>query len=487
MKYLLGIDVGTTGTKSALFDENGSLVDIEYKSYSIQYPEEGWVEQDADDWWNALVETVRAVVSRNACGSEVVSVCLATQGGALILLDENFHPVYNAVSWLDTRAKETSEKLTQRISVKELYETCGWPIVGGLNFPNVFWFREKRLELLKKTCYFASTIDYINYLLTGKFCIDYTNLAIEMFLDLNTRDYSDKILQIAGIARSSVPEIVPSGNVIGRLTNNAAKTLGLPGSVVVVSGAHDQYCANIGAGAVNVGDCVLSAGTAWVLLATCEKLYFNEDSLTGQGITSALFPGLHPLDGKYGLMTSVPFGGNSLKWFRDVLRPGTDYKQLNKDVFTVNSGSGGLLFIPIMSSHSGKGAFLGIDGIHTMKHFTRAVFEGVSFVNRRHFDMIQEAGVAMNNLIMIGGGAKSSVWPQIVADVCNVPVILPELRDSACAGAAILAGVGSGVFNSIEKASEKITGKKSLIKPVKQNVEIYKAQYEKFISCFGCV
>ncbi len=487
MEYLLGIDIGTTGTKSALFDRNGALIDIEYESYSINYPKEGWVEQNAEDWWNALVRTVMSVTARNKCGNEVVSMCLSTQGGTLIILDEKFHPVYNAVSWLDTRARDISEQLKQKISVQELYKTCGWPIINSLNFPNVFWFREKRPELFKKSRYFASTIDYINYLLTGKFCIDYTNLAIAMFLDLNKKGLSYKVLKIAGITKDSMPEIIPSGNTIGNLTEKSANILGLTDNVIVVSGAHDQYCANIGAGAVNVGDCVLSAGTAWALLAICEELYFSEESLISNNIVQSIFPGIHIIKGKYGLMTSVPFGGNSLKWFRDVMRTDTAYGMLNEDASEIQSGSENLLFVPISSSNTGKGAFLGIDGIHTMRHFTRAVFEGVSFVNKRNLGMIKEAGVGVKNLIMIGGGSKSSVWPQIVADDCNVPVILPRLNEAACAGAAILAGVGSGVFNSIEEASKKITKEKSQISPDKKNIEVYEKLYGRFISYLGCI
>lgn len=171
----------------------------------------------------------------------------------------------------------------------------------------IFWFKEKQPELYENARFFASTIDYINYLLTGRFVIDYSNLALTMFLDLNKRDISDSALHIAGIDRSSVPEVLPSGQVIGKLTKEAAKKLGLSQDVVVVSGAHDQYCANIGAGAVDTGDCVLSAGTAWVLLATCDRLHFDEQSLSSGGITQSIFPGIHPIKGKYGFMTSVPY------------------------------------------------------------------------------------------------------------------------------------------------------------------------------------
>ncbi len=486
MNYLLGIDVGTAGTKSALFSEQGDLMDLAYREYGLFYPNEGWVEQNPDDWWRALVETVREITERNKCGKDVVALSLSTQGGALVLLDKDFHAVYPAVSWLDARAEETADKLLRKISREELYEMSGWPITGGLNLPVVFWFKEKHPELYQKSRFFASTIDYINYLLTGRFAIDYTNLALTMFLDLDKRDWSQKGLAITGLTRANVPEIVVSGQVLGKLSSDAARTLGLSDEVTVVSGAHDQYCASIGAGAVNTGDCVLSCGTAWVLLATCDRLYFDEQSLGGRGITQSVFPGIHPVPGKFGLMTSVPFGGNSLKWFRDVMRPGHSFEMLDEAAAGVQPGSEGLAFVPISSSRSGKGAFLGIDGMHGEPHFVRAIMEGVSFVNRRHLAMIRHAGVQVKKLIMIGGGSKSSVWPRIVADTCNTRVVLPRITEAACAGAAVLAGVGSGLFGSIEEASVQIAGVKSIIKPVNDTVRLYTDRYKRFVEYLGC-
>ena len=266
-----------------------------------------------------------------------------------------------------------------------------------------------------------------------------------------------------------------------------AAQLGIEGTVSVVSGAQDQYCANIGAGAVNIGDCVLSCGTAWVLLATCERLFFNDKSLVAHGISQSVFPGPHPIEGRYGLMTSVPFGGNSLKWFRDVLRPGEGYERLNEDAAGAPSGSYGLFFLPIASAASGKGAFLGIDGVHTMKHFTRAVYEGVVYLNRRHLDLIRESGVDVTNLVMIGGGAKSPVWPKIVADVCAMPVYVPEVGEAACAGAAALAGAGCGLFRSIEEGSMMVSARRRAVLPDPENVEVYKTAFEEYMAALGGV
>jgi xylulokinase len=487
MDYVLGIDVGTTGTKSALFCANGTLVDIEYASYPLTYPREGWVQQNPHDWWQALSKTTRVVVKRSEARNRVVSLSLSTQGGCLVLLDRNFLPVCNAVSWMDKRASDVSDQLVQQISVNELYHTCGWPVMDSLNLPTIFWYRQKMPDLLKKVAYFASTIDYLNYLLTGRFAIDCTSLALTGFLQLSNRGYSDKTMTIAGITAHNLPEIVPSGRLIGRISATAAGELGLSENVEVVSGAHDRYCESIGAGGINPGDCVLGAGTSWVLLATSDTLLFHKPGMSDRGFVRSIFPGLHPIEGRFGLMTVVPYGGNSLRWFRDEMRPQSSFEQLNNDASAVECGSEGILCVPMSSSVSGKGSFLNIDNIHTIKHFTRAVYEGVAFVNRIHFDLFRQAGLRVGKLIMIGGGTKSSLWPHIVADACNVPVELPQMQEAACAGAAVLAASGCNLFSSIEEGSRCFRGKSSKVRPSEKNVKLYQERFVTFLDFLGRV
>jgi xylulokinase len=195
-----------------------------------------------------------------------------------------------------------------------------------------------------------------------------------------------------------------------------------------------------------------------------------------------MFPGLHPVDGKNGLMTVVPYGGNSLRWFRDVLRPTISFEELNSDAARIDIGSDGLTFIPISSAASGRGSFQGIDGVHTMNHFTRAVFEGVAFTNKLHFDLFQEAGLVVKKLIMIGGGTRSNLWPQIVADLCTVPVELPHIQETACAGAALLAASGCGLYTSIEDGCRAFKSEGSTVLPIEKRADLYAEKYETFLS-----
>jgi xylulokinase len=474
MSYLLGIDVGTTGTKSALFSADGNLIDISYRHYGLSYPREGWAEQDAEAWWTAVKETVGDIVSRNKYASDISGMSLSAQGGALVLLDGNFRPLYNAVSWADSRARETQPEFEKKITERDLYRICGWAWMSGLNFPTIFWFREKKFSLFKKTRYFSSTVEYINRKLTGRFSIDYSNLALTEFLDIENKGWSDKLIEIDGIDRKNLPEIVVSGEAVGNLTKEASEELGLKKGIPVISGAHDQYCANIGAGAVNTGDCVLSCGTAWALLATSDRLYYDDKYI--------VHPGIHLLKDKYGLMTVVSSGGESLDWFRGSFAPGYSIKRLDEEAKGVQCGSGGLIFVPKTISKSGSASFIRIDTSHTFKHFMRSVFEGVAYANRRHFEIFSSLGLTIKKAIMIGGGAKSPIWPGIVADVSRIPVYVPEQKECACAGAAILAGVGCGLYSSIEEASKYFTGKRQrVIEPVRENSAVYQELYRRFV------
>ena len=309
MEYVLGIDIGTSSVKTGLFDIHGNMLDLESYEYSINYPQPGWVEQNPEEWWEGMKRNVRALLSRHNVRDKILSLSLSTQGGVSIFLDENRQLLYPAISWFDTRAEEMVPLLSKDISLHEIYHLCGFPALGRLNFSIATWFRHKKPNIFNKCRYFASAVDYLNLKLTGEFAIDISNLAHNSFLDMNTGDYSKRIMEIAGINAEQLPRIVSSGGVVGMLTSEASVELGLNRNVKVISGGHDQYCANIGVGAVNEGECVLSAGTAWALLATAEKPYFDDQF--------RVFPGIHIFEEKYGLMSAISAGGNSLSWFNN--------------------------------------------------------------------------------------------------------------------------------------------------------------------------
>ena len=371
------------------------------------------------------------------------------------------------------RAQETIHLMQTQIDENELQRICGWNSLSILSLPVLFWFRNTNKQLHAKARFCATTIDYLNYRLTGAFVIDCSSAAITELLDIDSQQWSERLLKIAGIGRQNMPAIVKSGERIGTLSEEAAEELNLPKEVLVISGAHDQYSANIGAGATSHGDCVLSSGTAWVLLATSDRLLWDSEGL--------IHPGIHVLKGKYGLMTSVPSAGDSLNWFRQAFEPNFSLERLSEQARKVDPGSEGLVYIPKLTAKSGRSAFLKMDSVHELRHFARAVFEGVAFANRRHLAAFKRVGMGIHKLIMIGGGAQSSVWPAVVADVSGIPVFLPNQKESACAGAALLAGLGAGIFSSLEETAENFTRVEHRIDPNGQNTVVYDNAYQKFL------
>jgi len=487
MDYVIGIDVGTTNTKSILLSGKGKIIDSKSVSYSLHYPAEGWVEQNPEDWWQAVVKTVRGLIAENTkCLESLRGISLSSQGATLVSLNEQYEPVYPGISWMDTRASEISCELEEEISIREIYELTGWPLLNGFCFPNIYWLRKYKPDIFAEVRYFGSTIDFINQKLTGRFAIDKTNLAMMLLIDLNTGDYSQRILDILGLTQDYFPEIIPSGLAIGPLGKKAADELGLPETVPVISGGHDQYCGNIGSGSIQTGDCTLSAGTAWVFNGVTDDLFYAPIGKSGQGMVGSVCPGIHILPGRKGLMSVTPFGGNSLTWFRDVFQPGISFQELDGAAVTAEPGSG-LSFIPIMGSASGRGAFLNISGSHTLGDFIRSIYEGVAFINKKNFDVYGKAGVEIKKLIMIGGGVNSAVWPQITADVCGVPVQIPDVKEAPCLGAGIIAAVGCGIFSSYRTAAEKCIRIEKIIKPEMARIQYYGRRYNQFIRESGNV
>ena len=457
MEYVLGIDVGTNATKTGLFDLGGRLVDLEHAEYPVDYPAEGRVEQDPEHWWNAITATVRRLVRRRGIKHDVRALSLSTQGGVTLLLDRSYGPLHPGISWLDARAMEIVPQLSRETSVEELYRSCGFPALGRLNLSQAVWFRLKRPDLFERCAHFASAVDYLNQRLTGIFAVDISNLAHNALLDMSSGDYSDRLLEVAGLSRQQLPEIIPSGTPVATVTRNAALELDLNPEVLVVSGAHDQYCASVGAGAAEVGDCVLSAGTAWALLATTDRPHFDEQY--------GVFPGIHVFQGRHGLMSAVSAGGNSLNWFREAFAGSTPFRKLDEAALGVEAGSLGLVFVPRLNAQSGRGAFLGIDNVHSLSHFARAVMEGVALFNQMSLERIRELGVPLRRLIMIGGGAKSTLWPQIVADMAKLPLFVPNQTEAPCVGAALLALTGAGFVDGIEAACRRLSDSGHTVEP----------------------
>ena len=452
---LLGLDIGTTGTKCLVTDARGRVISEAYQAYATDTPQAGYAEQDAEDWWHAVVSTVRTCAADTPDRQAITAIGLSSQGGSLVPVDAAGLPLRKAIVWLDQRGRKQSQYISGCLPPDYLYLTTGWNAIAGLNAVQILWLRDHEPELFYKTGRFLSTIDFIIGRLTGDPVIDPSNAGITQLFNINDRQWDKRILDLLGISPAQLPRVVESGVIVGTLSKRAAAELGLSDQVAVVSGGHDQYCAALGAGAVNEGDIVLATGTAWVALGVTDQPAFNLQTHAAQSI--------HTVKGKWGSIQSLSHGGICLEWLRKNLeRPQADgrrpspepYREIDAQVMKKMAEPSNLLFYPYFNGSpapnadaGNRGAFLGLDLCHDRYDLARAIMEGVAYQAAWMLDsLLPGKSPDLNCLKLLGGATKSSVWPQMMANILNKPVLMPKVTHMACAGAAILAGLATRIY-----------------------------------------
>lgn len=502
MAYLLGTDIGTTGTKTMLFSEDGEILATAYKGYEIIKGSNGFVEQDPEDWWRAVVQTVRECLARvgPSVKEDIRAIAFSTQGGSMVPVTADGTPLSLAASWMDTRASEQSRLFSENKGKDYFYLKTGWRLSGSLNLVQIKWLKDNKADVFNKAFKFISTIEYINYKLTGVFACDLTNAGITQLLNISSGKWDGELAEMAGVDESRLGELIRSGEVIGHLSEDAARELGLNTEVRVVSGGHDQYCAALGSASVNEGDVLLSAGTAWVVLGISDKPVFDA--------SSCFSPGRHVIEGRWGSLASVPTGGISFEWFRrNFAVKGEDekentqfesFREIDSRAEKKGPGAGGVMFYPHFCgafcpnwSFESKASILGLDLSHDRYHIARAVMEGVVYDVNWILETLIEKGLRIKELKVLGGAVKSELWTKIIADVTGMPVLLPHTADAACLGAAILAGIGGGLFTDAAEGCLRLTPVKREINPdmdnharYKEYFKLYKKRFELLKNCY---
>ncbi|HSK69800.1 MAG TPA: FGGY family carbohydrate kinase, partial [Candidatus Limnocylindria bacterium] len=357
-------------------------------------------------------------------------------------------PLRRAIVWNDHRCHEESRKFAERFGAGAMYQKSGWQLGHGLNALQIAWLRANEPDVFRNARYFLSVPDFISMKLTGRPAVDISNAGISQLTDIRKQAYDADILAFAGIGEERLAPIVSSGTAIGPLTREAADELGLHAGTLVTAGAHDQYAALLGAGITKPGEVLIGTGTAWVVTCLTDAPAF--DSGFSQSVSA--------VPGSWGSLVSLSYGGVCKDWFRKSVmggaggRPLLAFDEIDKGAANRTAAADGLMFFPYfgagaypLDARASKGSVLGLDLSHDAFHLARAVMEGVSFHTvwilehfRQYFDVTR--------ISMSGGAAKSGIWPQITADILGSPIRLPATRDLSGLGAAILAGVGSGVF-----------------------------------------
>lgn len=482
-RHLIGIDVGTTGTKSMLIREDGQQIAHAYASYPLSTPAPARFEQDAEAWWQALVKTVRELITSTGLANQVVALSISTQGGTLVSVDKEGLPLHPAIVWNDSRCTSQRMDFEAQISSEYMYRTTGWQLINGLNALQITWLREEQPEVFHRAACFLSVPDFLSYRLTGIPAVDMSNAGINQLADVEKCVYDPNILAFAGIDASRLAQLIPSGHPIAPLSHQAAQTLGLPEGVQLVSGAHDQYAGCLGAGMIGPGNAMIGSGTAWVVTTLSDQPDFSR----GFAQSRTAF------DGVWGSLVSLSTGGVCLDWLqKSVIGPEPvpdkpDYEYLNMQVSQRKRGTDGLMFFPYfgktsfpLPSTTSRAGFLGLDLSHDRYDMARAVMEGVAYHITWMLEHFQTDST--ESVVLSGGAGKSHVWRQLLADILGRPLRIPAHPDLPCVGAAILAGLGSGVFSKPQEAIALLAPSELVVEPDSEGVKLYQdnqAQYRK--------
>lgn len=471
---VIGTDVGTTGTKSVLANEKGEIIAGAYKEYELKSSDGGFVSQNAEDWWDAVVYTISELGKKHDL-SEVCAISLSTQGASMLATDKCGKPLCDVITWMDARAVNEVEYLDQKIGTERIYEKCGWALSPAGDAAKILWLKNNMPDVFYNAACFPSTIEFVNHRLTGRFVADPTNAAIRQLFNIKDSKWDKEILDAVGISEDKLPEILPIGEKVGKLTADSATALGLSENVTVYCGAHDQYCAALGSGAVNTGDMLLATGTAWVVLGVTDALLYTK---------SRISPGIHPA-GKFGAMASLVSAGSALKWCKNLI--GDDFKTMDLEAAKRAESAKDLLVYPYVAgagfphnAPNAGGALIGFTLKHDKYDIARAFMEGVAFEARCVLEQFEDAGMKISKLMMTGGAARSDVWSEIVAYVTGCEIYRMNEPETCCVGAAMTAFVGAGAFKNYDEC-RKVMVKATPLEPAETYLyDFYNKKYSEY-------
>ena len=478
MPYLLGIDVSTTGVKALLVDQDGNVVGSANAEHPLSTPHPLWSEQDPAEWWKGARQSIQQVLKDTGIpGEEVQGVGLTGQMHGLTMLDENGQVLRPAILWNDQRTAAQCDEIRERLGKQRLIEITGNDALTGFTAPKILWVKENEPEVFQKTRHILLPKDYVRYQLTGDFAVDKADAAGMILLDIKTRDWSVEMLEALGIPQEWMPKTYEGPAVTGAISEAAAKDTGLKAGTPVVAGGGDQAAGAVGAGAVRQGVVSLALGTSGVVFATTEQPYIEPEG--------RLHAFCHSVPGKWHLMGVMLSAAGSLRWYRDTLAPGVSYDDLLEPAKNVHVGSEGLLFLPYLTGERtphpdplARGAFVGLTVRHGLPEMTRAVLEGVAYGLRDSFELIKSSGLeSIRQVRVSGGGARSALWRQILADVFNAELITVNTTEGAAYGAALLAGVGTGVWSSVDEACQATVKQTGCTSPNPEAVKQYEQGY----------
>ena len=487
--YLLGIDVGTGGSKALLIDEQGNVAAHVTTEYALSMPKALWSEQNPHDWYSATITSIAKVLEQSAIDpAKIAAIGLTGQMHGLVLLDAEGEVLRPAILWNDQRTAAECDEIHDRVGLDNVLRITGKPALTGFTAPKILWVRKHEPDVYSQATKILLPKDYVRYRLSGEYLSDVADASGTSLFDVSTRQWSPEMIASLDVPRDWMPDVTESAVVSAKLSAEAAKATGLSQGTPIVAGAGDQAAEAIGCGIVDDGAVSVTIGTSGVVFAATGTCQLDPN---GQ-----LHSYCHAIPGMWHVMGVMLSAGGSLRWFRDTLggeeitqaadRSIDPYDVLIEGASTIQPGCEGLFFLPYLTGErtphadpNARGAFIGLTLRHNKRHMTRAVMEGVTFGLMDSLRLVRDMGINVTKVRVSGGGARSQIWRQMLADVFDAEVATVNSTQGAAYGAAILASVGIGVYPDVSEATRSIVHETASVHPG-ADAQVYRRFHEQY-------
>lgn len=490
MAYIIGVDCGTSGTKTVLFDENGRVIASRTAEYPMYQPKNGYAEQNPAHWAAAMLDTVKSVVSKSGVSKDdIKGIGISGQMHGLVMLDKDNNVLRNAIIWCDQRTAAEVDEMNRLIGREKLIEITANPALTGWTAAKILWVKNNEPEIFEKCRHILLPKDYLRFILTGEYATEVSDASGMQLLDVPNRCWSSEVCHSLGIDMELLPKVYESCEVTGTLRADIADELGLNADTIVAGGAGDNAAAAIGTGVCAEGRAFTTIGTSGVVFAHTPNV-----SIDPKGRVHTCCAAV---PGEWHIMGVTQAAGLSLKWFRDnfctaeketaSLMGVDEYYLMDKEAETVPIGAERLLYLPYLMGErtphldpDARGVFFGLSAMHTKKHMLRAVMEGVAYSLRDCVEVFREMGINVLDMMACGGGGTSPLWRSMLADLYGCAVKTCASKEGPALGAALLASVGAGIYGSVGEAVNAVVKADKVCEPNCDNVK----RYDEFYSLY---
>ena len=486
--YLMGIDLGTTTLKVGVFNTEGEEIAFISKEYELIYPGDNMVENDVEKYWEEIISLIKKI-TLNLNRSKILALSISSQAETIVPINREGKPLRTAIVWLDGRSKKEAIQISSNFDNHDLFKITGQPF-SDPTWPatKIKWIENNQKDIFEDTYKFLLLEDYIVLRFTGKIFGERSLYSSSYYFDINKLDYHDDMLEYLNISRRELPEIIATGTEVGKITDEISKWTGLSKNTMIIAGSIDQLAGAFGSGNIFEGSITETTGTALAIVLTINKPKIDFEHKIPCHI--------HAAEGKYCLLPYSTTGGMVLKWFKDNFYSLEEarsndvsniYNLMTKEAEKTGPGADGLIMLPHLlgalipeNNPRAKGVFFNIGIDHKKPHFTRAIMESIGFMIRNDLELFKKMGFQSNQITSLGGGAQSRLWNQIKADITGIKINTPSYTETAVRGAALIAGVGAGIYKDFNEASKLIEKDLETYYPDPKNREIYDMNFNKY-------